>query len=161
MRFKTTVVGCLFALANSAYAMPPIPASAFVESLYQSAAQRDAISYYDVMLGDQYHMYFSFRSDSALERRQWTIERFKREVLPLLEEYACDSTSKARPGDTPDWTEFRRAGGGLVIHVADFTDSAFEIRVSARPKSEECRSARPAGRRKALNEGASRNPRSR
>jgi hypothetical protein len=145
MSFKTTVVGCLIALANPVHAAPPIPASAFVESLYEGAAQRNAISYYDVQLGNQFHMYFSFRSDSPLERWQWTTERFKREVLPLLEEFACDSTSKARPGDTPDWTEFRRAGGGLVIHVADFTDSAFEIRVSARPKSEGCRSA-PGGK---------------
>lgn len=139
MGLKTAAFACLVALVNSSNAAPPASAAAFIKSLYLEPAERNAISYYEVQLGNLFHLYFSFRSDSPLERWQWTAERFKREVLPLLEEYACESTSKARPGDTPDWTEFRRAGGGLVIHVADFTDSAFQISVSASPKSQMCR----------------------
>ena len=144
MTIKTTFVACLLALVNSAYAAPPTTAYSFVDSLYQDLSKRHAISYYDVLLGEQYHMYFSVVGNDVNDYREWTEERVRRELLPILDQRACRSKSRARPGDTPDWEEFRKGGGALVVHLAHLSDPKFRVDVDVPAKSLNCPSRRSA-----------------
>ena len=89
------------------------------------------MSYYDVLMEDQYHMYFSLSANAPSSYKTWNAMKVQAELLPLLDATACRSTRKARPGDTMDWTEFRRAGGALVIHIQHLGDLKYQVEVSS------------------------------
>ena len=95
------------------------------------------LTYYDLIMGGKYHLYFTFNKDiSPADYKKWTADRIENELLPLLDEHACDDTLTTKQGSSIKWPEFRRNGGGLVIHMQDMDN--FSVNVEAPADSIKC-----------------------
>lgn len=137
---KRLLVSLLFAFiaVDSTFAESEITAEALMDSLYADRSKVNAVSYYDVLSAGQYDLYFSIASGASASYKTWNAARVQKDLGPLLDEVACRSTRKAKPGDDMDWTEYRRAGGTVVVHLAHLSDTRFKVEAQLLPKPAGC-----------------------
>lgn len=109
-----------------------------MDSLHRERAKSHVLSYHDLLMDDAYHKYFTFANSASSDYRLWTASRLKKELIPLLDVHACVTQTKAKAGNTPDWTEFRRAGGALAIRHRHLSDFDFNVDVSVPAKPSAC-----------------------
>ena len=90
-----------------------------------------------VLIYQRILLYFTFNKDIApADYKKWTADRVEKELLPLLDEHACDDTLTTKQGSSIKWPEFRRKGDGLVIHMQDMDN--FSVNVEAPADSIKC-----------------------
>lgn len=90
--------------------------------------------FHDAMVEGSCHLYFTFTENrSSPAYRQWTASRVVQELLPALDKKVCEAKPAARPGKTIRWTEIRRHGGKLSIHLRDMNDFRIDVDIPGKP----------------------------
>ncbi|AVG15484.1 hypothetical protein VA599_09385 [Chromobacterium sp. TRC.1.1.SA] len=140
MKRRALLALSLLALTGQSLAAKDIAqASDFLEHLHPGTSNTP-LTHHDLIMGDSYHLYFTFNSSQPpAQYRQWTEERLRRELLPVLDRYACADTLAASPGDDMRWPEYRRKGGNLVAHVESLEDVDYAVDVIAPGRPDICR----------------------
>jgi len=134
MKTKQLLAAMSLLMTHAAFAGQSLnSASDFLGYLYPDRQKVQPVVYHDMIMGDQYHLYFTFTENAAPDYKKWTAQRIKKEVIPAFDQYACMDRQTARPGDAMRWPEFRRKGGAMVIHLSDWTDFAVDVEAPAKP----------------------------
>ncbi|MBR8333082.1 hypothetical protein KDW69_15665 [Burkholderia ambifaria] len=132
-RIQYAISTALLALASHCFAVDAIDGDAanLLASYSASPGAGGPVGYHDLIMGNNYHMYFTFRSDvPSASYRRWTDDKLRREFLPKLDRYACSDTLTAAPGDDLAWPEYRRKGGNVVVHIRSLADLDYSMDVS-------------------------------
>ena len=106
----------------------------FLAAQHPAGNGNPPLIFHDTIVEGSCHLYFTFtenRSSSAY--RQWTASRIVRELLPALDKKVCDDKPAARPGKAIHWTEIRRHGGSLAIHLRDMNDFRVDVDIPGSP----------------------------